>query len=62
MRVNEPLPKQVFTLRPPKGLTTRHIDRGFRRVTLDEAGALPAVTPLVPGFVPSGYDLASRGR
>jgi len=57
-RVNGPLPKQVFTLRPLKGLTTRHVDSGFRRVTLDDERAFAAVTPLVPGFVPKGYDLA----
>ena len=58
VRVNEPLPEQVFTLRPPKGLPLRHADRGFRRVALDQVRTFPAVTPLVPGYVPSGYDLA----
>ncbi len=58
VRVNEPLPKDAFTLRLPQGLSSRHLERGFRRVTLDEARALTAVTPLVPGFVPSGYRLA----
>jgi len=58
VRVNEPLPRDAFTLRAPQGLSTRHADRGFRRVTLDEARAFTAVTPLVPGFVPSGYRLA----
>ncbi|MCX6374056.1 MAG: hypothetical protein NTX16_13470, partial [Actinobacteria bacterium] len=57
-RVNGPLPKQVFTLRPLKGLTTRRVDSGFRRVTLDDERAFAAVTPLVPGCVPKGYDLA----
>jgi hypothetical protein len=56
--VNEPLPEQVFTLRPLKGLPTRHADRGFRRVALDQVRTFPAVTPLVPGYVPSGYRLA----
>ena len=58
VRVNEPLPKDAFTLRSPQGPSSRHLDRGFRRVTLDEARALTTVTPLVPGFVPSGYKLA----
>ena len=58
VRVNEPLPKDAFALRSPQGLSSRHLDRGFLRVTLDEARALAAVTPLVPGFVPSGYRLA----
>ena len=58
VRVNEPLPKHVFKLQPLKGLTTRHMDGGFRRVTLGDALALAAVTPLVPGYVHSGYTLA----
>jgi hypothetical protein len=58
VRVNEPLPKDAFTLRSPRGLSTRYADRGFRRVALDEPRALTAVAPLVPGSVPSGYDLA----
>ncbi|MCX6362825.1 MAG: hypothetical protein NTW58_01375, partial [Actinobacteria bacterium] len=58
VRVNEPLPKDAFTLRSLPGLSSRHLDRGFRRVTLGEARAIAAVTPLVPGFVPSGYELA----
>jgi hypothetical protein len=56
--VNKPLPEQVFTLRPPKGLPTRHADRGFRRVALDQVRTFPAVTPLVPGSLPTGYELA----
>lgn len=58
VRVNEPLPEDAFTLRLPKGTGTRYKDGGFRRVTLDEARALPAFTPLVPGSLPSGYKLA----
>jgi hypothetical protein len=56
--VNKPLPEQVFTLRPPKGLPTRHADRGFRRVALDQVRTFPDVTPLVPGSLPTGYELA----
>jgi hypothetical protein len=58
VHVNESLLKDAFTLRSPRGLSTRYADRGFRRVTLDEPRALTAVTPLVPGFLPSGYRLA----
>ena len=58
VRVNRPLPAHVFTLRPLKGQTTTRTDGGFRRVTLDDAQALAAVTPLVPGYLPSGYKLA----
>jgi hypothetical protein len=58
VRVNESLPDGVFTESAPAGVTVKRIDLGFRRVTLDEAATAPRVTPLVPGFVPTGYVLA----
>ncbi len=58
VRVNDPLPEHVFTLEPTKGQITTLVDGGFRRVTLDDTQALAAVTPLVPGSLPSGYRLA----
>ena len=58
VRVNEPLPEDAFTLRQPKGTGTRHKDGGFRRVALDDELAFATVTPLVPGSLPSGYELA----
>ena len=57
VRVNEPLPAGTFVLRAPRGLRVSHADGGFRRVKLENAGAFAATTPLVPGFVPSGYKL-----
>ena len=58
VRIDEPLPRRAFTARPSPGLTVRRSDRGFRRVTLDEAVTAPGVTPLVPGFLPGGYELS----
>jgi len=57
VRVDEPLPAGTFILRAPRGLRVTHTDGGFRRVRLEDAGALTGATPLVPGFVPSGYKL-----
>ena len=59
VRYNEPLPANAFSLPATEGRPVRHKDAGFRRVTLDEAGSLPGVTPLVPGFVPAGFRLAA---
>jgi hypothetical protein len=58
VRVNQPLPAHVFELRPLKGQAVKRVDGEFRRVTLEDARALAAVTPLVPGSLPSGYKLA----
>jgi len=59
VRYNEPLPANAFSLPAAEGRPVRHKDAGFRRVTLEEAGELPGVTPLVPGFVPAGFGLAA---
>jgi hypothetical protein len=59
VRYNEPPPAKAFTLRAPAGSQVRHKNAGFRPVTLDQAGGLPGVTPLVPGFVPAGFGLAA---
>jgi hypothetical protein len=58
VRVDEPLPEHAFTQPLPRGEPVKRIDRGFRRVPLDEAAAARGVTPLVPGFVPGGYELS----
>ena len=61
IRVNEPLPDVVFAVEspPPPGVPVKTIDHGFHRVTLEEAASAPGVTPLVPGFVPGGYQLSA---
>jgi hypothetical protein len=56
--VNEPLPRAAFTMEPPPGAHVGHVDLGFHRMTLDKAASTPGVTPLVPGWEPSGYELA----
>ena len=55
VHVNEPLPRDAFTLRSPKGLGVSYRDEGFRRINLAEASTVAAITPLVPTFLPSGY-------
>ena len=57
VRVDEPLPAGTFVLRAPRGLSVTHADGGFRRVQLEEAGALAGAMPLVP-VVPDGFKLA----
>jgi molybdopterin biosynthesis enzyme MoaB len=56
VRVNEPLADDAFTLELPPGVHVKPEDKGFHRFTLDEAATRPGVTPLVPDFVPSGYE------
>jgi hypothetical protein len=58
VRVNAPLPRAAFTVEPPPGAHVGHVDLGFHRMTLDKAASTPGVTPLVPGWEPSGYALA----
>ena len=58
VRIDEPLPRHAFSPRLSPGMTVRRSDRGFRRVSLDDAEPAPGVTPLVPGFVPGGYKLS----
>lgn len=58
VRVDAPLPPGAFTTGASAGQPVRRVDDGFRHVSLDEARATPAVTPLVPGFVPRGFRLA----
>jgi hypothetical protein len=57
LRVDSPLPRHAFSP-PPRGLTIRRSDLGFKRVTLDQARAAPGVIALVPGVVPDGYELS----
>ena len=55
-RVDEPLPEDASP--GAAGRAGQRCDGGFHRVTLDEAVAAPGVIPLVPGFVPDGYQLS----
>jgi hypothetical protein len=58
VRMDEPPPKDAFTAQVPPGAEVTREDGGFRRLALDEAVATPGVMPLVPGFVPDGYELS----
>ena len=58
VRVNDPLPEHVFTLEPTKGQVTTRVDGGFRRVEPGDSRAIAGTTPLAPGYLPGGYELA----
>jgi hypothetical protein len=58
VRVNEPLPEDAFSVKPPPGAPVGLEDGGFHRMTLDEAAVAPGLTALVPGFTPEGYALS----
>jgi hypothetical protein len=58
VRVNEPLPEDAFSVELPPGVHVVLEDGGFHHMTLDEAASEPGVTALVPGHVPSGYELS----
>ena len=58
VRVNEPLPEDAFSAKPPPGVHVGLEDGGFHHMTLDEAASVPGVTALAPGYVPSGYLLS----
>jgi hypothetical protein len=58
VRVNEPLPADAFSLKPPPGVHVGLENGGFHHMTLDEAASASGVTALVPGYVPSGYELS----
>jgi hypothetical protein len=57
VRVNAPLPDDVFAAEVPPGVPVERTDGGFHRVTLDDAAATPCVRPLVPGVTPDRYEL-----
>lgn len=58
LEVDSVLPAGTFRLDFPAGAEVSRMDDGFRRVTLAAAGAAAGYGPLVPSFVPEGYELA----
>ena len=58
LAVNEGVRDDEFRLRPPQGAEIERRFDGFRRVTLAEAGAIAGYEPLVPRWLPDGYELA----
>lgn len=57
--VNSGLPEHAFTLRFPPAADVAVNKEGFDRVTPAEAGARAGYDPLVPGWVPEGYELVA---
>jgi outer membrane lipoprotein-sorting protein len=56
--VNAEVPPDAFRQEFPAGAEVMRSDDGFRRVTLDEVATVVGYPPLVPGWVPQGYELA----
>jgi hypothetical protein len=58
LSVDVRLPPSAFRLAFPPGVEVMRSDDGFRRVALGEATAAAGTAPLVPSWVPPGYELA----
>lgn len=58
LAVNEPLGRETFTLRFPEGMEVMRSDDGFRRVELGEVAPAVGYEPLVPAWLPQGFELA----
>lgn len=58
MRVDAELPAGTFRPAFPEGAEVMRSDDGFRRVELAEAAGVVGYDPLVPAWVPEGYELA----
>ncbi len=56
--VDEPVDRAAFDLDFGPDVEVFRQDFGFRRVTLDEAGAAVGYRPILPAEVPAGYELA----
>jgi hypothetical protein len=58
LEVNADVPPGTFDLAFPPGAEVSRVDEGFRRVRLGEARAIVGYAPLVPRWLPTGYELA----
>ena len=58
LAVDEPLPRETFALRFPEGMEVMRSDEGFQRVALSEVAGAVGYGPLVPAWVPDGFELA----
>lgn len=58
LAVNSGLPHERFELRFPSGAKVERVDSGFRRVPLDRVAEIVGYEPLVPRWVPEGYELS----
>ena len=52
---------EAFRLEPRKGQTVTRYDMGFERMTLGRAAATVGYQPLVPGWLPTGFELGDVG-
>jgi hypothetical protein len=55
---DEPVDPATFVLEFPADVDVFHQDRGFHRVTLDEAAAVVGYRPMLPTDLPAGFELA----
>lgn len=58
LAVDEPPPAGTFRLEFPSGAEVDRRNIGFRRVGLDEVAGAAGYAPLVPAWIPEGYELA----
>ena len=58
LEIDGELAPGAFRLRFPAGAEVARSDDGFRRVGLDEIRSIVGYAPLVPRWVPAGYELA----
>ncbi len=56
LRVDAQAPAERFRLRPGKDQSRTSYDLGFQRVPLAEVSATVGYRPLVPGWLPSGFE------
>jgi hypothetical protein len=56
--VDATLPRRTFALPFPDGIEVMRSDDGFRRVELGEVAGTVGYDPLVPAWLPEGYELA----
>jgi hypothetical protein len=58
LRVDPPVPAGAFRLRRASGQQLIRWDHGFRRAPLEEASETVGYQPLVPGWLPDGFERA----
>lgn len=58
LRVDPPLSEDAFRIEFPPGVEVHRSDERFRRVSLDRAAEIVGYDPLVPAWVPEGYELS----
>jgi hypothetical protein len=58
LAVDPPVPPNAFTLTFPEGARPTVLDHGFARVPLADVQGLVGYAPLVPAWLPEGYELA----